>query len=90
MKGYGKIVAIILVVILLFTIPSIANAYSIMYISDVGAYTSGLPNYIVYQSWSGFAQETRWAIDYASNQWNSRTGVTKLYHSANYKSYNNG
>lgn len=82
MKGYGKIVAIILVVILLFTIPSIANAYEIMYISQVGAYTSGLQNYIVYQSWSGFAQETRWAIDYASNQWNSRTGVTKLYHSA--------
>lgn len=37
---------------------------------------------ITFQSWSGLSQEARWAIDYASRQWNTKTGVTKLYHSS--------
>ena len=37
---------------------------------------------ISFQSWSGLTKETRWAIDYASRQWNNKTGVTKLYHSS--------
>lgn len=38
--------------------------------------------YIVFQSWSGLSNETRWAIDYASRQWNTKTGNEVLYHSA--------
>ncbi len=59
----------------------IAMSYNILLFN--GTENRGIKNrYIVFQSWSGFTQETRWAIDYASRQWNNRTGMTILYHSA--------
>ncbi len=62
--------------------PISSNAYSFLKTEDGSADISGLrDSYIVFQSWNGFTQETRWAIDYASRQWNNRTGYTKLYHS---------
>ena len=36
---------------------------------------------ITFESWSGLVNQTRWAIDYSANQWNNKTGITKLYHS---------
>ena len=43
---------------------------------------------ITFESWNGLVNQTRWAIDYASNQWNNRTGITKLYHSPTQHSNN--
>ena len=72
---------IISLVILITAFTSISNAYQIKSIN--GQYVSGpLNGWISFQSWSGFTQETRWAIDYSARQWNNRTGITTLYHSA--------
>lgn len=78
-----SIVPVLLVLFITMIFPASSQAYGILKTNDNSAYISGLhENSITFQSWNGFSQETRWAIDYASRQWNNRTGHTKLYHSA--------
>lgn len=76
------IVSVMLILSLSIVFPTNSHAFNILTTRDGSAYLSGLrDSSITFQSWSGFSQETRWAIDYASRQWNNRTGQTKLYHS---------
>lgn len=82
MKIKRKAFSLIAFFIIIVTASSNALAYRIIEYSG-GTKCSGVLNgYIVFQSWSGLSNETRWAIDYASRQWNNRTGNTVLYHSA--------
>ena len=87
------LVIILIITLIMATLSSTAMAYRILQGEDSTGtivYCGGLANsYISFQSWNGFSQETRWAIDYASRQWNNRTGQTKLYHSATQHSFNN-
>ena len=77
-----KIFSVVMILVSALVCPISSNAYSFLKTEDGSADISGLKDsYIVFQSWNGFTQETRWAIDYASRQWNNRTGYTKLYHS---------
>ena len=60
-----------------------SNTFAYRILEYSGIQCSGVQNgYIVFQSWEGFTSETRWAVDYASRQWNTRTGNTVLYHSS--------
>lgn len=78
----SKILCTILILSLTLIFPTSSQAYSIAK-TESGETIYGLKDSsITFQSWSGFTQETRWAIDYASRQWNNRTGQTKLFHSA--------
>lgn len=88
MKKISKVLSIILVVSILMYIISVnAFAYEIIETST-GVRIKGIKEEsLTFQSWSGFAKETRWAIDYASRQWNNRTGQTRLYHSATQHNY---
>lgn len=77
-----KSLSIFTILALFLIFPTSSFAYSIAK-TDSGQTIYGLrDSSITFQSWSGFTQETRWAIDYASRQWNNRTGQTKLFHSA--------
>ncbi len=85
-----KIFSVVMILVSALVCPISSNAYSFLKTADGSADISGLKDsYIVFQSWNGFTQETRWAIDYASRQWNNRTGYTKLYHSATQHSEEN-
>ena len=77
----SKFLSILTILALFLIFPTSSFAYSIAKTTS-GQTVYGLrDSSITFQSWSGFTQETRWAIDYASRQWNSRTGQTKLFHS---------
>ena len=77
-----KIFSVVMILVSALVCPISSNAYSFLKTADGSADISGLKDsYIVFQSWNGLTQETRWAIDYASRQWNNRTGQTKLFHS---------
>ena len=77
-----KIFSVVMILVSALVCPISSNAYSFLKTEDGSADISGLKDsYIVFQSWNGLTQETRWAIDYASRQWNNRTGQTKLFHS---------
>lgn len=77
-----KVLAAVAVAVMVLVYPVSSQAFKIMQTEDGSAYIYGLRDpSITFESWSGFTQETRWAIDYAARQWNNRTGKTKLFHS---------
>lgn len=81
MKKVKRKLCLLSVLIMLVSFSSNSLAYRIMQYSGINC-GGVLDGYIVFQSWSGLTNETRWAIDYASRQWNTRTGNTVLYHSS--------
>ena len=76
-----KIIISLFTILILTTLLSVSSlAYTITKVN--GIEVSDVHNKkITFQSWSGFTKETRWAIDYASRQWNNKSGKTILYHS---------
>ena len=76
-----KIIISLFTILILTTLLSVSSlAYTITTVN--GIEVSDVHNKkITFQSWSGFTKETRWAIDYASRQWNNKSGKTILYHS---------
>ena len=90
LKKFVSSLCVLSILLLFFTFSANADPYSFLTSDTSGETVYGLKNfYISFKSWSGFTQETRWAIDYASAQWNNKTSQTRLYHNATQHNYAN-
>ena len=78
-----KIKFVILSTLILLSMSSVtALAYSFLF-------SGGIKNRpLVFTSNNGFMQESRWAIDYATRQWNNKTNTTTFVHNSTQTSKN--